>query len=156
MLYAKTAQLSLLRKDSFEIRRTLLVNADIYRHRLSTVMNADIIFVVANGQIVEQGGHEELIAKKGKYAELWSKQIFLKPKERKEDTEVTEITPREPSSQKDGPVDEEVSEGSSSEGLKSLSTVGEADDGEADLSEGEGGNTPVTHKKEVDPSKDHF
>lgn len=46
-------------------------------------MNADIIFVVADGEIVEQGGHEELIAKDGKYAELWSKQIFVKPKEAK-------------------------------------------------------------------------
>lgn len=48
-------------------------------------MNADVIFVVADGQIVEQGSHEGLIAKDGKYAELWSKQIFVKPKEPKSD-----------------------------------------------------------------------
>lgn len=46
-------------------------------------MNADVIFVVADGQVVEQGNHEELIARNGKYAELWSKQIFLKPKDTK-------------------------------------------------------------------------
>ncbi|KAK6865677.1 vacuolar ABC heavy metal transporter [Apiospora arundinis] len=56
----------------------------IVAHRLSTVMNADIIFVVSDGEIVEQGSHEELLGKGGKYAELWSKQIFAKPKELKE------------------------------------------------------------------------
>ncbi|KXJ91797.1 hypothetical protein Micbo1qcDRAFT_203846 [Microdochium bolleyi] len=59
----------------------------IVAHRLSTVMNADVIFVVADGEIVEQGGHEELIAKDGKYAELWSKQIFVKPKEIKNEND---------------------------------------------------------------------
>lgn len=53
------------------------------RHRLSTVMNADIIFVVSEGEVVEQGSHEELLERKGKYSELWSKQIFVKPKEQK-------------------------------------------------------------------------
>ncbi|KAK6062524.1 heavy metal tolerance protein [Seiridium cupressi] len=61
-----------------EARTTFIV-----AHRLSTVMNADIIFVVSEGEIVEQGAHEELLDKKGKYSELWSKQIFVKPKEPK-------------------------------------------------------------------------
>ncbi|KAI1774993.1 hypothetical protein F4818DRAFT_448631 [Hypoxylon cercidicola] len=56
----------------------------IIAHRLSTVMNADTIFVVEEGEIVEQGNHEDLIEKQGKYAELWSKQIFVKPKEPKD------------------------------------------------------------------------
>ncbi|KAK8055277.1 hypothetical protein PG993_000504 [Apiospora rasikravindrae] len=56
----------------------------IVAHRLSTVMNADTIFVVSDGEIAEQGSHEELLERKGKYAELWSKQIFAKPKELKE------------------------------------------------------------------------
>lgn len=43
-------------------------------------MNADRIVVVAGGEIVEQGSHDDLIRAKGKYAELWSKQIFVKPK----------------------------------------------------------------------------
>lgn len=56
-------------------------------HRLSTVMNADTIFVVSDGEIAEQGSHDELLARKGKYAELWSKQIFAKPKEPKESSD---------------------------------------------------------------------
>lgn len=54
-------------------------------------MNADIIFVVSDGEIVEQGSHEELLGKGGKYAELWSKQIFAKPKELKESMEDSTI-----------------------------------------------------------------
>lgn len=53
-------------------------------------MNADIIFVVSDGEIVEQGSHEELLVKKGKYSELWSKQIFVKPKELKGDSMLDE------------------------------------------------------------------
>jgi len=53
-------------------------------------MNADVIFVVADGEVVEHGSHEDLIAKAGKYAELWSKQIFVKPKDVKVDGEVKE------------------------------------------------------------------
>ncbi|RYC62414.1 hypothetical protein CHU98_g3795 [Xylaria longipes] len=122
----------------------------IVAHRLSTVMNADIIFVVANGQVVEQGSHEELIAKNGKYAELWSKQIFVKPKERKEGMDVTETSSHIPNGQTNELTDEEVSEASPSEAVGSLSTVEEAEtevDG-LDAVEGEAGNTPVVHKKE--------
>ncbi|KAF2967513.1 hypothetical protein GQX73_g6044 [Xylaria multiplex] len=122
----------------------------IVAHRLSTVMNADIIFVVANGQVVEQGGHEELIAKNGKYAELWSKQIFVKPKERKEDGDATETNSHTTSEQNNELADEESSEASPSEASGSLSTVEEVEV-EVDGSEeagGEGGDTPATHKKE--------
>jgi ABC-type glutathione transport system ATPase component len=42
-------------------------------------MKADHIIVVMNGEIVEEGSHEELIHKKGKYQNLWSKQLFVKP-----------------------------------------------------------------------------
>jgi ABC-type glutathione transport system ATPase component len=45
-------------------------------------MNADRIVVVTGGEIVEQGSHEDLIRADGKYAELWSKQVFVKPKEK--------------------------------------------------------------------------
>jgi ABC-type multidrug transport system ATPase subunit len=45
-------------------------------------MNADRIIVVTGGEVVEQGSHEELIRANGKYAELWSKQIFVKPKDK--------------------------------------------------------------------------
>ena len=43
-------------------------------HRLSAAESADRIFVVDRGQIVESGTHAELLARKGKYAELWRKQ----------------------------------------------------------------------------------
>jgi ABC-type dipeptide/oligopeptide/nickel transport system ATPase component len=42
-------------------------------------MKADHILVVMNGEIVEEGSHEELIHRKGKYHDLWSKQILVKP-----------------------------------------------------------------------------
>ena len=42
----------------------------VIAHRLSTIMNADRIFVIDEGQIVEEGKHEELIAKGGVYAKL--------------------------------------------------------------------------------------
>jgi hypothetical protein len=44
-------------------------------HRLSTIMNADLIIVIKDGQIVEKGGHEELLAAGGKYHHLWSRQL---------------------------------------------------------------------------------
>ncbi|KAI8629072.1 hypothetical protein F5Y19DRAFT_485011 [Xylariaceae sp. FL1651] len=126
----------------------------IVAHRLSTVMNADIIFVVANGQVVEQGSHEELIAKNGKYAELWSKQIFVKPKEPKEGGDSTEISSCSPITQSDVPIDEDSSEVSPSDATETPSTTEEADADITDAACGEARNTPVTHKKEVDPSKD--
>lgn len=52
--------------------RTSLVIA----HRLSTIQNADKIVVMESGKIIEQGNHEELIEKKGAYANLVSMQNF--------------------------------------------------------------------------------
>ena len=48
--------------------RTVFVIA----HRLSTVQNADVIMVLEHGKIIERGNHEELIAKKGEYYELYT------------------------------------------------------------------------------------
>ncbi|KAG6098066.1 hypothetical protein E4U30_008413 [Claviceps sp. LM220 group G6] len=53
----------------------------VVAHRLSTIMNADRIVVVEGGQVVEQGNHDELIVAKGRYADLWSKQVFLRPRD---------------------------------------------------------------------------
>lgn len=47
----------------------------IIAHRLSTIRDADMILVMKDGDIVEQGDHEELIAKGGFYAELYNSQF---------------------------------------------------------------------------------
>src|SRR5690606_1310825 len=49
----------------------------IVAHRLSTVKNADNIIVLENGEIVEQGNHEQLTEKRGKYYELVKNQLEL-------------------------------------------------------------------------------
>ncbi len=41
-------------------------------HRLSTVKNADIIYVVANGKIAEKGTHQQLVEQKGLYNDMWT------------------------------------------------------------------------------------
>ena len=46
----------------------------IIAHRLSTAANADNIIVLDKGTIIEQGKHESLLLKKGKYFEMWGKQ----------------------------------------------------------------------------------
>ena len=47
----------------------------IVAHRLSTIQEADVILVMRNGQIVEQGNHQALLAKKGFYAQLYQSQF---------------------------------------------------------------------------------
>ena len=44
-------------------------------HRLSTVHNADLILVMSDGRIVEQGRHDELIRLDGLYATLYNRQM---------------------------------------------------------------------------------
>ena len=56
--------------EKIAVGRTTIVIA----HRLSTVRNADRIFVLERGQLVEQGRHDELVASAGIYARLWGVQ----------------------------------------------------------------------------------
>ena len=47
----------------------------VIAHRLQTIKDADLILVMDKGNIVEQGRHEELLAKKGFYADLYYSQF---------------------------------------------------------------------------------
>ena len=44
-------------------------------HRLSTVINADVIFVISAGKVVESGTHKELLKSKGLYSKLVNEQF---------------------------------------------------------------------------------
>ena len=47
----------------------------VIAHRLSTIRDADLILVVRDGNIVEQGNHDELLQQNGFYAELYNSQF---------------------------------------------------------------------------------
>jgi len=47
----------------------------VIAHRLSTIKDADLILVMKDGDIIEQGSHEDLIAQNGFYAELYNSQF---------------------------------------------------------------------------------
>ena len=49
----------------------------IVAHRLSTIQNADVILVMRDGQIIEKGKHEELLAQNGFYAQLYNSQFAV-------------------------------------------------------------------------------
>ena len=66
--------------DDLARNRTTIIIA----HRLSTVRNADCIYVLDHGRLLESGNHEELIRKKGKYYELYEAQKKKKTSETEE------------------------------------------------------------------------
>ena len=47
----------------------------VIAHRLSTIVDADLILVMQNGTIIEQGRHKELLLKNGAYADLYNSQF---------------------------------------------------------------------------------
>lgn len=51
----------------------------VIAHRLSTVIDADQIVVIDQGAVVEQGTHSELLARQGKYAQMWAMQLQEEP-----------------------------------------------------------------------------
>ena len=62
------------------MRPVSYTHLDVYKrqviaHRLSTIKNADCIFVMKDGDIIEQGTHEELLARNGFYADLYNSQF---------------------------------------------------------------------------------
>ncbi|MBR0431092.1 ATP-binding cassette domain-containing protein, partial [Candidatus Saccharibacteria bacterium] len=61
-------------QDSFE-KITHGRTSFVIAHRLSTIRNSDLILVMRDGNIVEQGNHEELLKKNGFYAELYNSQF---------------------------------------------------------------------------------
>lgn len=135
-------------------------------------MNADIIFVVADGEIVEQGSHQELLEAKGKYSELWSKQIFIKPGEIKSSEETSNegssIILEKPRQQSDAESQEDESTVNISNDQESTTTASASNEPDCqngmtpnaksmapnDTAQPEHLQTPNGHKREVQ-SKDH-
>lgn len=67
----RTEELIQRAMDKLTVGRTSFIIA----HRLSTIKNADLILVMKDGDIIEKGNHEELLAKNGFYADLYNSQF---------------------------------------------------------------------------------
>lgn len=85
-VFAKDCEIVILDEPSsaldpmteYELNKTLMTALDktviIISHRLSTTRIADVIYMLENGEIIEQGSHDELMQTGGKYAEMFLKQ----------------------------------------------------------------------------------
>ena len=69
----RTEELVQMAMDKLTVGKTSFIIA----HRLSTIKNADLILVMKDGNIIEQGNHEDLMKKKGFYADLYNSQFEL-------------------------------------------------------------------------------
>jgi hypothetical protein len=109
-------------------------------------MKANHILVVMDGKIVEQGSHQDLIHSRGKYHDLWSNQIFVKP-----DNERSRS--RSPEKQKPCIVNDLSPAHHQAELSKAMKTKGHdrppGKDGDKKAEEGKG--TSKGHKREVSP-----
>jgi len=73
-----TSALDTLTENSIQQALDVLGNARtclVIAHRLGTIRNADNIIVLGDGVVLEEGNHTELLAKNGKYAEMWNMQL---------------------------------------------------------------------------------
>ncbi|TIC94064.1 Heavy metal tolerance protein [Colletotrichum higginsianum] len=112
----------------------------IVAHRLSTIMNADRIVVIEDGEVVEQGNHADLVTANGRYADLWSKQTFLKPKD--EDS----ADGKKPTATNGDPKPNGTSKGNSASVVQADQ---DSQSASTDTGTGnEGVQTPSNHKKE--------
>ena len=80
MLILDEATSSIDTRTEMQIQKAFLTLMEgrtsfIVAHRLSTIREADVILVMKDGKIIEQGTHEELLAKKGFYAKLYNSQF---------------------------------------------------------------------------------
>ena len=76
---ATSALDSLTEEEISETIRELSANKEqitvLIAHRLSTIMHGDKIIVLEQGEIIEQGKHDQLLAEKGLYYAMWRQQI---------------------------------------------------------------------------------
>ena len=120
-------------------------------------MNADRIIVISGGELAEQGSHEELIRTGGKYADLWSKQVFTKPKKPAEAKDEEEEGQQEGKRRKAvGSLVNDLSQETTKAELAKVKTAttepeseDTAKDTEQDVKDVADVKTPTGHKKEV-------
>lgn len=109
-------------------------------------MKADHILVVMNGKIVEQGSHDDLIHSKGKYHDLWSKQIFVKPVNNRSRS-------RSPQKRDSGIINDLTPNRQKVELAKALKTTQHEEPGSASAKDQTDSNGPVNMKDPSDGGK---